>query len=171
MLEGERVMKKCRPEKYFDREAGQEKVRFEWYCDGCRQAIQPLLRVRLGDKAGRTCDEVPLFHPVGLRNLLEIHLAVDNNYRSLHQRDVGLLRQNKNIYWNLIFYFQMTDLPYEFIKPYEETAVMADALQQEMSKLRLSQLVRRYGYDHIEVAGPDPALRKALTHDLSGKSP
>ena len=102
--------------------------------------------------------------------MLEIHLGVDNNYRSLYQRDVGLLRQNTNIYWNLIFYFQMTDLPCEFIKPYEETAFMADALQQEMSKLRLTQLVRRYGYEHIEVAGSDPALRKTRTHDLSGKS-
>ena len=105
VLEGDRITKKCRREKYFDQEAGQEKIRFEWYCDGCREAIQPLIRVQVGGGPERACDEVPLFHPVGLRNLLEIHLGVDNNYRSLYQRDVGLLRRNKNIYWNMIFYF------------------------------------------------------------------
>ena len=164
-------MRKSRQEKYFDVEAGQEKIRFEWYCDGCRATIQPLLRIHVGDRPERACDEVPLFHPVGLRNLLEIHLGVDNNYRSLYQRDVGLLRQNKNIYWNMVFYFQVTELPVAFIKPYEEKVFMANALQQEMSKLRLSQLVRRYGYEHIEVAGPEPGLRKMHTQDLSGSGP
>lgn len=43
---------------------------------------------------------------------------------------------------------------------------MADALQREMSKLRLTQLVRR-GHDHLEVAGlADPALRRTAAHGL-----
>ena len=97
-----------------------------------------------------TVDEIPLFHPVGLRNLIEIHLGVDNNYKSLFQRDVVDLRQNKNIYWNLIFFFKMMDLPVDFIKPYEETPKLSVCIQKEISKQRMTQLVRRYGYGQIE---------------------
>ena len=81
-----------------------------------------------------TTSEIPLFHPVDLRNLIEIHLDVDNNYKSLSQRDVVMLRQNKNIYWNLIFYFQMMDLPIDFIKPYVETINLTSSIQIEVSK-------------------------------------
>ena len=43
---------------------------------------------------------------------------------------------------------------------------MADALQREMSKLRLTQLVRR-GHDPLEVAVPvDAALRRTAAHGL-----
>ena len=87
---------------------------------------------------------------MGLRNLIEIHLGVDNNYKSLFQRDVVALRQNRNIYWNLIFYFKMMELPVDFIKPYEETPKLSVVIQKEISKQRITQLVRRYGYGHIE---------------------
>ena len=39
-----------------------------------------------------------------------------------------MLRQNKNIYWNLIFYFMMMDLPIDFIKPYEETISLTSSI-------------------------------------------
>ena len=80
-MEGDKIIKKYRQEKYYDQEAGMEKVRYEWYCDHCRKTIQPLLKVQMAQRL--TTSEIPLFHPVGLRNLIEIHLGVDNNYKSL----------------------------------------------------------------------------------------
>ena len=70
----------------------------------CEADIMPRLRVRVGDRP-ENIEEVPLYHPVALRNLLETLLCVDSNYRSVEQRDVAALRKNQVVFWNLIFYF------------------------------------------------------------------
>ena len=44
----------------------------------------------------------------------------------------------------------MMELPVDFIKPYEETPKLSVVIQKEISKQRITQLVRRYGYGHIE---------------------
>ena len=82
-----------------------------------------MLKIRVGERHDRPLEVVPLFHPVCLRNLLETHLCVDINYRSVYQRDVDQLRQNRTVFWNLIHYFQMVSIPFEFIVPYENAAL------------------------------------------------
>ena len=61
---------------------------YVWYCYNCGTTIQPMIKARVGERRDRPLEEVPLFHPVCLRNLLETHLCVDINYRSVYQRDV-----------------------------------------------------------------------------------
>ena len=74
-----------------------------WMCHYCDADIIPKLRARVGERS--EIEEAPLYHPVALRNLLETLLCVDVNYRSVEQRDVAMLRKNKAIFWNLIFFF------------------------------------------------------------------
>ena len=58
-----------------------------------------------------------------LRNLLETYLQVDINYRNVEQCDLNKLRQNKSLFWNLVYYFTETKIPLEFIVPYKDSAL------------------------------------------------
>lgn len=88
-LDADRIMSKSKPEEIFDPVTNQiVKGDYIWYCYNCGTTIQPQLKVRVGERHDRELEEVALFHPVCLRNLLETHLCVDINYRSVYQRDV-----------------------------------------------------------------------------------
>ena len=76
-------------------------VNHVWLCCKCDAEIEPKLKIRIDTHR----EEVPLFHPVSLRNLLETFSSVDINYRNVFQRDIRQLRKNKSIFWNLIFFF------------------------------------------------------------------
>lgn len=57
---------------------------------------------------------------------------------------------NKNIYWNLIWYFAEFDLPYDFLVPYEDESLFEEFLDvnshlKSRNKLRLENLVKREG--------------------------
>jgi hypothetical protein len=57
---------------------------------------------------------------------------------------------NKNIYWNLIWYFADNHLPYDFIVPYADDTIFEDFLNCNnhlvvRNKMRLDQLVMREG--------------------------
>ena len=91
-------------------------VNHVWLCHNCDSEIEPKLRIRIGNQK----EEVPLFHPVSLRNLLETYASVDLNYRDVFQKKMSQLRSNKSIFWNLIFFFQLFDLYFDFIVPYRE---------------------------------------------------
>lgn len=57
--------------------------------------------------------------------------CVDDNYRSLKQVNVNIIRQQrKDLYWLLIWYFCTIKLPYEFLIPYEEKD-LADEFNRE----------------------------------------
>jgi hypothetical protein len=46
---------------------------------------------------------------------------LDKSYRNAEQIRPAILKEyNKNIYWNLIWYFAEYGLPYDFIVPYED---------------------------------------------------
>ena len=82
----------------------------------CDAEIEPKLRIQM---YGHT-EEVPLFHPVSLRNLLETYSSVDINYRNVFQKEMRHLRNNKTLFWNLIFFFQMFGLYFDLFVPYKE---------------------------------------------------
>ena len=91
VLDSDRIMSKSRREELgFDQTTGTKILgTHEWYCYNCNTTILPMIKIRVGDtNSARKLEEVPLFHPVCLRNLLETHLCVDINYRSVYQRDV-----------------------------------------------------------------------------------
>ena len=57
---------------------------------------------------------------------------------------------NKNIYWNLVWYFAEFNLPYDFIVPYEDLSIYEELLRTNkhcrvMKKLRLDQQVNKAG--------------------------
>ena len=91
-------------------------VNHVWLCYNCDSEIEPKLRIRIDEHK----EEVPLFHPVSLRNLLETYASVDLNYRDVFQKQTSQLRSNKSIFWNLIFFFQLFGLYFDFIVPYRE---------------------------------------------------
>ena len=91
-------------------------VNHVWLCSKCDAEIEPKLRIQM---YGHT-EEVPLFHPVSLRNLLETYSSVDINYRNVFQKEMRHLRNNKTLFWNLIFFFQMFGLYFDLFVPYKE---------------------------------------------------
>lgn len=61
-----------------------------------------------------------------------------------------LKEYNKNIYWNLIWYFAELKLPYDFIVPYSDTTAYDEYLQSNKHikvywKLRLEEHVKKLG--------------------------
>lgn len=78
-----------------------------------------MLKVRVSQyNRSRKHEKVPFFHPVQLRNLVEVYLMVDDNYLGVKQRSLQKLRENRKLYWNLIYYFSRMGFPYEFLIPY-----------------------------------------------------
>jgi hypothetical protein len=69
---------------------------------------------------------------------VEERLQLDNWYRNAEQITPEVLRDyNKNIYWNLIWYFAEYHLPYDFIVPYAD-----DTLYEEFVKTNRHLIVR-----------------------------
>ena len=86
ILDSDRIMSKSRREEMPGNSSNMNQPNFGyvWYCYNCETTIQPMIKVRVGERHERLQEEVPLFHPVCLRNLLETHLCVDINYRSVY---------------------------------------------------------------------------------------
>jgi hypothetical protein len=75
----------------------------------------------------KKAEYIQFYHPSLLRILIEKHLMIDLNYKTVQQRDVDTLRaKNVKIYWNIIYYFHTFDLPFEFLIPYEDKTLFKD---------------------------------------------
>ena len=87
-----------------------------------------------------------------LRNLVEIYLQVDINYRTVQQRDLDQLRQNKSLFWNLIYYFSATNIPIEFMVPYKESALykLFPRMLDLGSRQSLMEGTRKYGLKFLD---------------------
>ena len=112
-----------------------------------------MLRVRVGNIPDRVTEVVPLFHSVQLRNLVEIYLQVDVNYRSVQQRDLDQLRENRNLFWNLTYYFSATNIPVELIVPYADKSLAKHfgGMMELNSKQTLLENIRRFGLKYLDV--------------------
>ena len=58
--------------------------------------------------------------------MVESYLRVDENYSRVHHRNLFDLRQNKKLYWNLIYYFSKLGLPLQFLIPYVPKDLLLD---------------------------------------------
>ena len=99
-------------------------------CFNCEERIEPKIYLKYREK-----DEAPptkyikLLHFHDLRRKLEDDiLMIDNGYRRVHnEEDVmmpGFLhtlrtKDDEQLFWNLIYYFNMFHLPFEFMLPYK----------------------------------------------------
>ena len=89
-------------------------------CPFCKSAYLPKLKVRFGDEINKNnklinstsiVDEVILYSPKTLKM----------NFFDNSNIDVDNLKLNYNpIFWNLIWYFKINGLPFDFFLPYEE---------------------------------------------------
>ena len=143
-----------------------------WLCISCKHVIAPTLKVRVGSNPNRPVEEVPFFHSVQLRNLLETFLQVDINYRSVEQRDLNSLRQNPHLFWNLIYYFSETKIPFEFLIPYRDSALvklLAEMLEPVTGQSRQLCLEnsRRHGLAYLDsyVALQKASQQRGITTD------
>jgi len=57
---------------------------------------------------------------------VEAYLRVDENYSRVRHRKLDALRQNKKLYWNLIYYFSKLGLPLQFLIPYVPKNLLKD---------------------------------------------
>ena len=96
-------------------------------------------------------------------------MQLDDCYRNCEQITPELLREyNKNIYWNLIWYFADKHLPYDFLVPYandeevwEEFLHTNDHLKAR-NKVRLDQMLSREGGIDSYIHLIEERLRKEL---------
>ena len=86
-------------------------LQFMFYCYNCANQIEPKLKVRTGRNLKTQQEKVSLFHPVELRLMVELNLAIDESYQSIRHRTIEEIRENSTLYWNLIYYFSQHDLP------------------------------------------------------------
>ena len=92
-----------------------------------------------------------LINPIQLRQYLEERIQLDDSYRNADQMAPEILRKfNKNIYWNLIWYFADNHLPYDFLVPYSDESLWEEFEHVNdhlivRNKVRLDQLMRREG--------------------------
>lgn len=92
-------------------------------CPYCRNAFLPQLTIRFGNEINKNGemnittsvqDEVVLYSPFTL------YYTMLNSIIKENKIDVDNFKKNFNpIYWNLIWYFKMKNLPYDFFLPYE----------------------------------------------------
>ena len=129
----------------------EETNNYVFKCTNCLTEIYPLLKVRIGELNTFKNEDTLFIHPLQLRNYLEERLQLDNSYRNATQLTPELLRDyNKNIYWNLIWHFADSHLPYDFLVPYADDSLLDEfrTVNQHLvvrNKMRLEQLVRREG--------------------------
>ena len=78
-----------------------------------------------------------------------MYFMVGNSYQSLKQRSLQKLRENKKIYWNLIYYFSRNGLPYEFLIPYQSRELFEYTTKEFdlRSKMTLLQQVEAEGIE------------------------
>ena len=63
------------------------------------------------------------------------------------------LRQNRNLFWNLIYYFSATNIPLEFLTPYKDSSLYKHLprMLDLNSKQTLLECTRRYGLRYLDV--------------------
>jgi hypothetical protein len=99
---------------------------FDCFCTGCKEKYTPNLRVRIGLEVGHqqktsNKETTIFFSPTALKALI-IALLADN--KTKFKLDVELFRiYNANLFWNLIWHFNNSQLPFEFMLPYEQEVV------------------------------------------------
>ena len=110
-----------------------------------------------------------LITPIQLRQYLEERMQLDDSYRNCVQLTPEILREyNKNIYWNLIWYFADNHLPYDFIVPYaNDEDVWAEFLHTNdhlsvRNKVRLDQMLKREGGVENYLRFVEERLKKEL---------
>jgi hypothetical protein len=79
-------------------------------------------------------------------------MQLDESYRNAEQIIPEILREhNKNIYWNLIWYFADNHLPYDFMVPYAGDDWLQDLIKNSApqvmvrNRVRMDQLLRQEG--------------------------
>lgn len=96
-------------------------------------------------------------------------MQLDDCYRNCEQLTPESLREhNKNIYWNLVWYFADNHLPYDFIVPYaNDEELWAEFLHtndhlKARNKVRLDQMLSREGGVDNYIRLIEERLRKEL---------
>ena len=71
----------------------------------------------------------------------------------MQQIDLDKLRQNRNIFWNLIYYFNETNIPTEFVVPYKDSALfkLLPKMIELDSRQTLLENTRKYGLMYLDV--------------------
>lgn len=99
---------------------------FECVCTGCKVKYTPNLRVRIGLEIGHqqktsNKENTIFFSPTTLKELVN---ALLSDPATKFKLEIELFRiYNANIFWNLIWHFNNTQLPFEFMLPYEHEVV------------------------------------------------
>ena len=152
-LDSDTILSNSRRAYYKDERTDITRRKLHWECHNCGTEIKPVVKVRVSRSSLRPVEKVPLFHPVQLRNLLELFLQVDENYQALKQRSQKTLREeNKRIYWNLVYLFSVNRLPFEFLIPYARKEETIDQTNQfdVKSQFTLMQRVKEEGMAFID---------------------
>jgi len=111
---------------------------FEFECYNCRNPAIPLLTVNVGRRTGKhnDCDgyrveESMLLSPQTLNSNIDDLFFTDEHLLEVSLQDFA---ENKKFYWNLIWYFQYFNFPYDFLMPYVESMVeIQDDLKVEFA--------------------------------------
>ena len=63
------------------------------------------------------------------------------------------MRENRNLFWNLIYYFSATNIPLEFLVPYRDSSLYKHLprMLDLRSKQTLLEQTRRYGLRYLDV--------------------
>ena len=95
-------------------------------------------------------------------------MSLDESYRNAEQLAPEVLREfNKNIYWNLIWYFADYNLPYDFMVPYSnedelwEQFIHTNDHLVVRNKTRLDQMLQQDGGYGRVIAYLDEKLKIA----------
>jgi hypothetical protein len=88
-------------------------------------------------------EDTLLINPKQLRQYLEERMQLDESYRNAEQITPEILREhNKNIYWNLIWYFADNHLPYDFMVPYAGDDWLQDLIKNSTPQVMVRNRVR-----------------------------
>lgn len=152
LLDSDRILQNARASYYTDPRTDSTKRRFHWECYNCATEVNPRIKVRVGRSNNNKFEKVSLFHAVQLRNLVEVFLRVDEKYQAVRPRSLESLRSNHKLYWNLIFYFSVTGLPFEFLIPYEPKNLYKDLVNvfDVKSHQTLMDHIRMKGIEYLD---------------------
>lgn len=74
--------------------------------------------------------KVEAMEPIALRGGVQSVLGIDKQYKTLQQLDLSAFSQileDQQLYWNLVFWFKFTQLPYIWMAPYLHHIVDTEA--------------------------------------------
>ena len=77
---------------------------------------------------------------------------MDENYSRVHHRKLFALRENKKLYWNLIYYFSKLGLPLQFLIPYVPKDLLKDCASsiEVLNHATLLEKVRLEGMAYLD---------------------